>query len=154
MEGKLNEKLTPIAKEIFGEEVKVQSFFDNKYNEYNSLDMDVVDFMNRNERCSYVLGIFIDGGEIIDKTQEAEKINLVGEKLIENNILNENYVNIWYLREGEFSKVEEIHYDLKFRGQGVKYYLDENKIYNTASIEVKDKKLVKTIDDIISSFKY
>ena len=31
MEEKLNEKLTPIAKDIFGEEVKIQSFFDNKY---------------------------------------------------------------------------------------------------------------------------
>ncbi len=31
MEEKLNAKLTPIAKDIFGEEVKIQSFFDNKY---------------------------------------------------------------------------------------------------------------------------
>ena len=88
MEEKLNAMLTPIAKEIFGQEVKIQSFFDDKYNEYDSLDMDVVDFMNKNYRCTYVLDIFIDGGENINKSQEAEKINMFGQRLLENNILN------------------------------------------------------------------
>ena len=88
MEEKLNEMLTPIAKELFGEEVKVQSIFDDLYNEYDSLDMNVVDFMNNNENCSYVLDIFIDGGENIDKSQEAVKIKMFGEKLLENNFCN------------------------------------------------------------------
>ena len=154
MEEKLNGMLTPIAKEIFGEKVKVQSFFDNQYNEYDSLDMNVVDFMNRNYRCSYVLAIFIDGGENIDKSQEAEKINLFGEKLLENNVLNKNFVNVWYLREGEFSKVEDKYYDLTFDGENVKYYFKEDKIYNMTWFEIVDKKMQNTIEDIINSFKY
>ena len=154
MEERLNEKLTPIAKEIFGEEVKVQSFFDDKYNKYDSLDMNVVDFMSENDRCSYVLDIFIDGGEDIDKSQEAEKIGDFGQKLLKNNILNKNFVNIWYLKGDEFSKVEEKYYDLVFYGESVEYYLKEDKIYNTASLEIKDKKVFYTIKDIEKSFEY
>ena len=154
MEGKLNEKLTPIAKEIFGEEVKIQSFFDNKYNEYDSLDMNVVDFMNRNNNCSYVLYIFIKDGENIDKLQEAEKINLFGEKLLESNVLSRNSVNIWYIKDEEYNNVEDRYYDIAFEGSVVKYYLDESKIYNNAWFKIVDKKMNHTIEDIINSFKY
>ena len=154
MEEKLNEMLTPIAKDLFGEKVKIQSFFDNQYNEYDSLDMNVVDFMNRNDSCSYVLDIFIDGGENIDKAQETEKISMFGQKLLENNMLNRNSVNIWYLKGDEFSKVEDKYYDLTFNGEDVKYYLNEDKIYNTAWFKIVDKKMSHTIEDIINSFKY
>ena len=154
MEGKLNEKLTPIAKELFGEKVKVQSFFDNKYNEYDSLDMDVVDFMNNNHNCSYVLSIFVDGGENMDKSQEAEKIKIFGEKLLEINLLNKNFSNIWYLKNDGFSKVEEKYYYLTFDGEYVEYYLKEEKIYNTAWFEIVNKKMSTSKDDIINTFKY
>ena len=154
MEEKLNEKLTPIAKELFGEEVKIQSFFDNKYNEYDSIDMDVVDFMNNNHNCSYVLDVFIDGGENIDKFQEAEKISVFGQRLLENNILNTNSVNIWYLKGGEYNNVESKYYNIRFEGSVVEHYLDESKIYNTAWFEVVDKKIPNTKEDIINSFKY
>ncbi len=154
MEVKLNEMLTPIAKELFGEKVKIQSFFDNQYNEYDSLDMNVVDFMNNNENCSYVLDIFIDGGENIDKSQEARKINIFGEYLIENRILNRNSVNIWYLKDGEFSKVEDKYYDLTFDGEDVEYYLNEEKIYNTAWFKIVDNKMHHSIEDIEKSFEY
>ena len=154
MEGKLNEKLTPVAKELFGEKVKVQSFFDDEYNEYDSLDMDVVDFMNKNDRCSYVLDIFIDGGENIDKLQEAEKIYLFGEKLLENKLLNENLVNIWYLKNDEFSKVEEKYYDLYFYEDNFEYYHKEDKIYNTSWFEITNKNIPQTIENIENSFQY
>ena len=154
MEEKLNEMLTPIAKELFGEEVKVQSFFESRYNKYDSLDMNVVDFMNKNDRCSYVLDIFIDGGENIDKSQEAEKISIFGQKLLENNMFSENSVNIWYIKSDEYNNVESKYYNIWFEGTVVKYYLDENKIYNTAWFKIKEKKMHHKTEDIINSFKY
>ena len=154
MEDKLNEKLTPIAKEIFGEEVKIQSFFDNKYNQYDSLDMDVVDFMNKNQDCSYVLGIFIDRSESIDKLKEAEKIYLFGEELLKINILNKNFSNVWYLKKEEFLKVETQFYKIKFQGSIAEYYIDQEKIYNATWFEIVDKKMNNTIEDTINSFKY
>ena len=154
MEEKLNEMLTPIAKEIFGEKVKIQSMFDHQYNEYDSLDMNVVDFMNINYRCTYVLNIFIDGGENIDKSQEAEKISIFGQKLLENNLFSTNSVNIWYTKDDEYNNVESKYYDIAFEGSIVEYYLNEDKIYNTAWFKIVDKKMHHTTEDIINSFKY
>ena len=154
MEEKLNEMLTPIAKELFGEEVKVQSYFAHKYNEYDSLDMNVVDFMNRNDNCTYVLSIFVRGGENIDKSIEAEKISIFGQKLLENNILSTNSVSIWYTKDDEYNNVESKYYDIIFERSVAKYYLNADKIYNTAWFEIVDKKMINTKEDIINSFKY
>ena len=69
-------------------------------------------------------------------------------------MFSENSVNIWYIKSDEYNNVESKYYNIWFEGTVVKYYLDENKIYNTDWFKIKEKKMHHKTEDIINSFKY
>lgn len=145
MEKKLEEYLTPKAKEIFGEEVILKPFIGGvgAQNKYTSLDMDVVDFMKLNKGEGYSIDIFVKSDGNIDKDKEAKSIDNLINNIVSQNVMDSATFVAWYVNSTTYYDVTNKIYKLAFEEEEFEYYTDKSKTYTSST---------GTIDKGVSSY--
>lgn len=147
--GDINKK----AKEIFGENTNTKLEFYGFYNKYTSLDMDAIDFLNDNIGEGYGVDIFIKADGHIDIGVEAEKLDRFTKNLLGLGIKSFCGIDVRYIGEGEYNKVDEKFNKLQFENKMNDYYKQSDQIYNSCASFIEEQKQSSDLEELISTFK-
>ncbi|MGL5646317.1 MAG: hypothetical protein ACRDDY_00580 [Clostridium sp.] len=147
MEEKLAKLVEKDVKEVFGDDVNIKATMSGYFKKYDSIDMDVLEFIKVNTH-PFAIDIFIKTNEDIDKNGENKKIDKYL-KIFENIGMNNDIdIAFIYIKENFYYDINKDFYNSRLDSTDDSYYTNK-KNYNLKSLEYKNGKIEKN-----KEFKY
>lgn len=155
MEEKLESEIYNIVANTFGKDIKIKSIIDAMFSKYDSLEMTALDYLEMNNDVSIGFYIFMKTDNEINTKEQSKLIYKFMQDLIDNGIVNDCGVSVFYLKENCYFNLENDYYDKRYNGfLGVYdfYSISENSYGYGSGINQNGQQRY-TLEDIEDTFK-
>lgn len=154
MQDKLDPILYNLATPIFGEDIKIKSNIDFMFSKYISLDMDVKDYLKLNDNDGFSVDIFKRTDSKINKKEEANKISMFMDELLQNDLINDSSVAVFYVKKDCYNNIENTYYENLYNGieEMINFYSNPELSYGDGLGTNRNGKQKYTVEQIENLF--
>lgn len=154
MDEKLEKILYEPTSELFGKDIIIKSSISGHLTKFNSLDMDVLEYLKENSNINLLLTIFIESDKEVDEDKESKLIYEYMSRILDMGIENGKGVRFFYVNTDCYNNIENTYYEQYYNAvtEMIRYYKSYENSYSSAYCSDTDGKHDYTIEDIKISF--
>lgn len=145
---RIEEKLYNLASPIFGEEIIVKVGIGGMYFEPQNLEETADEFLEKKKGGMAIEVLIRSEGIPENIHEEAEKIQIFMQELLNKGLDQNNYVGFCYVKEQHYENINKVYGELEYKGEEYSYYLDGDISYTSTNNSIKDRLIERELESV------